>query len=286
LEKLTSILVAVEEFARGALALDKAVTLARNFQARVNLLIADPALAGRFAAHCNARGYQESIQGHVHHGDESLQQRILRGVSESRPDLVVKAPLGEHPLRRWTLDNSDWQLAHECPVPILLVGGRPWANPPRFAAAVDVADEHAVTFARSILQAAGFLALGCRGHLDVLYSERERNDETLRMARAVKLAQLVREFHVGCERLQIFEGTPEKCLPPLIEARKYDIVVLGAVSHRAHGDRALESLSSRLVDAAEGDALLVKACEPVRPGANRSQRSAFQQASHEREQLV
>ena len=57
-----------------------------------------------------------------------------------------------------------------------------------------------------ILHTAGFLALGCHGNLDILYSEREQHDETVRMERAVKLAQLVREFHVGCERLQMFDG--------------------------------------------------------------------------------
>ena len=33
------------------------------------------------------------------------------------PDLVIKAPAGTHPLRRWALNANDWQLAHECPVP-------------------------------------------------------------------------------------------------------------------------------------------------------------------------
>jgi hypothetical protein len=167
------------------------------------------------------------------------------------PDLVIKAPSGSHPLRRWTLGANDWELAFECPVPVMLAGDCAWSEPVRFAAAVDVADDVAVRFARSILHTAGFLALGCHGLLDVLYSEREQRDETVRMQRAVTLGQLVREFHVGSERLQMFNGTPEERLVPLIAAREYDVLVLGAMSHRF-------SLSSKLVDASNGDVVLVK----------------------------
>ncbi len=116
-------------------------------------------------------------------------------------------------------------------MPVLLAGPKPWERPLRVAAAVDVSDHETAVVARSILQAAGFLALGLHGNLDILYSEREERDETLRMERAVKIAQLVREFHVGCERLQMFDGAPEKRLPPLLAARQYDLLVLGAVSH-------------------------------------------------------
>ena len=77
------------------------------------------------------------------------------------------------------------------------------------------------------MHTAGFLALGCHGNLDVLYTEREQQDDFVRMERAVRLAQLVREYHVGCERLQMFEGSPDKRLPPLFAARRYDLLVLG-----------------------------------------------------------
>jgi hypothetical protein len=134
----------------------------------------------------------------------------------------------------------------------MLAGAGDWSEPVSFAAAVDVADEIAVRFARSILHTAGFLALGCRGHLDVLYSEREQRDEILRMQHAVTLGQLVREFHIGSERLQMFNGAPEERLAPVITAREYDVLVLGVTGHRS-------SLSSKLVDAGNSDVVLVKA---------------------------
>jgi nucleotide-binding universal stress UspA family protein len=145
-----------------------------------------------------------------------------------------------------------------CPAHVLLVRHKPWASPIRFAAAVDVSDDQTSDTARSILHAAGFMALGCHGNLDILYSEREQNDDALRMERTVKLAQLVREFHVGCERIQVFDGAPEQTLPPLVAARHYDVLVLGAQSRQPALKNILGATNSRLVQATEGDVVLVK----------------------------
>ena len=74
----------------------------------------------------------------------------------------------------------------------------------------------------------------------------------MRMERAVRLAQLVREFHVGCDRLQMFNGAPEKRLLPLFAARQYDLLVLGSVSHRRALGESLRSLTSRLAECHHG----------------------------------
>jgi nucleotide-binding universal stress UspA family protein len=149
-----------------------------------------------------------------------------------------------------------------------------------------VSDHETTIVARGILQAAGFLALGLHGNLDILYSEREERDETLRMERAVKIAQLVREFHVGCERLQMFDGTPEKRLPPLLAARQYDLLVLGAVSHRDGQSFGIEDLSSTLVDATPGDVVLVKASSAVTNASGGRATLVRQQVSQQCEELV
>jgi nucleotide-binding universal stress UspA family protein len=101
------------------------------------------------------------------------------------------------------------------------------------------------------------MALGCHGLIDVLYSEREGNDSALRMARAVKLSQLVREFHVGCERIQVFDGPPESTLPPIAATRAYDVIVMGARSQKPAGKPLFGTMSSRIVDATSGDVVLV-----------------------------
>jgi nucleotide-binding universal stress UspA family protein len=169
---------------------------------------------------------------------------------------------------------------------VLLVRDKAWANPPRFAAALDAADEHNAHIARAILHAAGFLALGCEANLDILYSEREQEDENLRMARAVRLAQLVREFHVGCERIQVLQGAPEKVLPPLAAARHYDVLVLGAQSRQPGLNNVFGSLTSRLVEATRGDVLLVTELARAAELAGREAASIREQRLHQAEQLL
>jgi hypothetical protein len=168
----------------------------------------------------------------------------------------------------------------------MLVGPKNWANPPRMAAAVDVSDSDTLKVARTVMHTAGFLALGSHGNLDILYSERELNDSHLRMEHAVALAQLVREYHVGCERLQMFDGAPEKRLPPLITARRYDLLLLGATTHRDGLAETLFPLTARLVDATSGDVLLVKPEIACTADVRAARPLASEQLSHQAQQFV
>ena len=286
MEKITRILAVVERRENGALVLEKTVALARRFGAVVDLMLSDAAFTADLSTLCRVMKYDEVVLSSVHRGQMPAHELILRRVLETRPDLVVKEPAGAHPMHRWTLDDNDWQLANECPAPILLVRHRPWTNPVRFAAAVDVSDRDSAALARSILHAAGFLAMGVHGNLDILYSEREQHDEALRMERAVILSQLVREFHVGCERIQVFSGEPGKVLPPILAARQYDVLVIGAQS-RQTGIRALGGGTiSRVIEATDGDVVLVKSPAPggVEYGAGKT--SAREQRSDQLEQVV
>ena len=285
MEKLTSILAVVENSESGAVVLDKAVALARAFGARVDLLVADSLLTPEFASRCAARVYDEVTLCSLHRSGEPLHTLLLRRIHERPPDVVVKAPSGVHPLRNWTLHSNDRELAAGSPVPLMLVGMNPWSQPMRFAAAVDVSAPEGTLDTRAILQAAGFLVLGCHGWLDILYSEREERDETVRMERAVKLAQLVREFHVGMERLQMFDGDPARRLPPLITARHYDMLVL-AVGPHDDAAAAVGSLAGKLADATAGDVVLVKGGRAARDAQREVARSVRQQAAHDRQQFV
>lgn len=285
-DKLTRILTVAGDPKDAALVLAKSIALARQFGARVELLLSEPAHADEFARLCASLAYDEVTLSSVHQGAEPLHEAILKRVLATRPDLVIKSPAGSHPLRRFTFDDNDWRLANECLAPLLLVRHKPWAEPMRFAAAVDVADEDTAELARSILHSAGFMALGCHGILDILYSERERHDAALRMKRAVTLAQLVREYHVGSERIQVLSGLPEQTLPPLVAAREYDVLVLGAQTREPSLASAFRSTTSRLVEATEGDVVLVKA--PAHRSARNLERPASndEQRSHEAEQFV
>lgn len=277
MDKLNSILAVVDEDVPGGVAvIDKAVQVARRFSARVELLLADATQARTYADHCRTNAYHEVVLCSMHRGAEPVHALILRRVQQQCPDLVIKPHSGAHALRRWTLRENDWQLVQECPVPVLLAGPQPWSCPLRLAAACDVADPESDTVTRAILQSAGFLALGSHGTLDILYSEREQRDETLRMERAVRLAQRVREFHVGSECLRMVTGQPEVTLPEILAKERYDLLVFGAITHRTGIGALFSDLTGTLADATDGDLLLVKAAQseslaPSRPGLRREQ---------------
>jgi nucleotide-binding universal stress UspA family protein len=287
MEKLNSILVVVESLPGGLAVLDKAIQVARFTSARIELLLHDSTQVCTYASHCTKQGYPEVMLYSVHRDDEPLHEVVLRRVMQQRPDLIIKQSSGPHPLRRWTLRENDWLLIQECPMPVLLAGSRPWNQPLRLAAACDVADREAEAVTRSILQSAGFLALGSHGELDILYCERELRDETLRMERAVKLSQLVREFHVGSESIHMLAGRPEETMPEFIAGKRYDLLVLGAVTHRSGLGAVLSSLTSKLADATqEGDLLLVKGSVPAEIPAPRQPVSRREEIPDQCEQFV
>ena len=265
MEKLTSILaVVVEGGAQGAM-FDKVCRIARHSGARVELFLTAPSDYPAIAARCASLGCEGDIGFSMHDNVTPLAEAILRRADELHADLLV-AP------------RAQLRLDH-CPIPLLLIGKTPWAAEPRFAAAIDVAEHDSEVVARGILHVAGFLAQRLTAHLDILYSEREKDDESAKFERAVRLARLVREYYVGSERLQVFEGLPERTLPPLIAARHYDVLVVGSVARHRALLAALHSISKKLMASTEGDVLIVNPA-PERP-ARPIVRSAGEQLAHQ-----
>jgi hypothetical protein len=273
MEKLTSVLAVIQDLEFDAAVLEKSVALARAFHAQLDLLVRCPTQVSACVARSVALG-QESVT-HCGVSADRLGEAILRRLRQQPADLVVKRLSNENAIGRFWFAPNDNALAEAVPVPLLLVRDRPWPKELRFAAAVDVSNHDTEALARGILQASGFLAQGCEAWLDVLYTEREQHDQALRMERAVQLARLVREFHVGGERLQVFDGAPEKTLTALLRMRQYDVLVAGANSRRLALSSAFATLTGALVDSTPGDVLLVK------PAA-----SAREQLAHQRQQYA
>lgn len=259
MERLTSIVAVVRDATSDETLIDKVVALARHFGARVELLLTDPGSMAAIARH-SQRFQHDNVTCSVYTSGDALTEFLLQRQKNQPVDLVVKSPAGEHSLRRIARSSEDLELAERLPVPLMLAGYRPWRAEPRFAAAVDVSDRESEDFARATLQAGGWLSLGCHASLDVLYSEREQSvDESARMTRAVRLAQLAREFRGGgSDRLEILRGPPEITLPPLIANRHYDLLVLGAVPRHLTLRSFVHSLTSELAESTRGDVLLVK----------------------------
>jgi universal stress protein E len=193
--------------------------------------------------------------------DSPLYEGVVRKIRELRPDLVMKSASGAHPLRRLTLGDNDWQLMRACPATFMLVRGREWRVPPRFAAFVDVSDQETPRLAEEIIHTSEYFNLGCGGELDVVYTERG-GAGAARVERAEELRRLAREYRIGAEYVHVLEGDPDVTLPEFATRQCYDALVLGALTHRNGIAALVGTLTGKLVDSIDSDFILVKGATP------------------------
>jgi nucleotide-binding universal stress UspA family protein len=264
MEKLTSILVVARDVASNEVVLGKAVALARRCGARIEVLLTEATAACALATWFSSVGFGNDRVSYVlqDHG-APLDDVIVRHLENHPADLVMKGADAALARRRVLRAADDLELAARLPVPLLRVSAKPWKKDMRIAAAVDVSAREGDALARSIVQAAGLIAMECEATLEVLYSERESGDDRLRMERAVRVARLVREFHVGGERLRVLNGPPDKTLPKAVSAGEYDLVVVGATSHRPAPLPWTPLLTCLLANASSGDVMFVKETQRV-----------------------
>lgn len=281
MDKLTSIMVVLDPADDSRHVLGKAMILARHFRARLELFLCDSEnayvlshsydrtvisaaregslIAGRRYLDAVRRSLAEDVEITTHVACESpLYEAIVHRVLETRPDLVIKSATGSHALRRFALDANDWQLARTCPVALMLTRGRPWSARPRFGAAVDVADPDGGALARSILEAAGFMAGGCHADLNVVFSSAAGSDGDTQRKQAESLSRLVDEFRVGAQHATILRGTAEDTLPAFAASQNFDVLIMGALTRRQGLATLVGTLTSKLVDMLECDFVLVK----------------------------
>lgn len=190
--------------------------------------------------------------------ESPLYESILRKVRRSRPALVIKAAGGGGP-NHSAFDANDWQLMRTCPSRLVLVRGRHWSKKMRIAAAIDVSEEEETkSLADTILNIAKDLARATDADLDVAYAERAAPDESASRMRAQKLLALTREAGIAPDHVHILAGHPERELSAFAAARNYDLMVLGALTHRPCPVSLVGTLTSVLVEGLECDFVLVK----------------------------
>ncbi len=174
----------------------------------------------------------------------------------------MKSASKAHPTRRFTLDSMDWELMRSCPVTLLLMRGKQWKDPPRFAAMVDVGEPES-ELANVILHTSDYLALGCQAELHIVYSERDGSDPQS-ARRAGELERLSREYRVGKERVHLLSGEPDKTLPAFAANMACDVIAMGALTHRKGLTRLVGRLTGAFVEALNCDFLLIKTPVPTR----------------------
>jgi universal stress protein E len=281
MQELKSILVVLDRGGTPRHVLAKAMVLARHFRARVELFLCDSEQAytlrhaydvsgvekAREACLTDARAFLESVRLSVTAEDvpisiyaaceSPLYEGIVQRVLETGPDLIIKEAGGLELGGRSGFDANDWQLARTCPVPIMLTRGRPWRPEPCFAAAVDVSEHETPGLANAIAATSEYLANGCHASLSFLYSERS-DDRDTRDEHLGTLNKVADEAHVPRSQIHVLEGEPESTLPHFAHSQGYDVLILGALTHRKGMADLIGTLTSKLVDALECDLVLVK----------------------------
>jgi universal stress protein E len=278
----TCLLVVLDRSSSDQVVLEKAAKLARRLGARLELFLCDaehayelkhdyePTHSEAVSRECitqaidyltglrasaNLQGIDSSVSAAC---ESPLYEGIVRKVVQSRPDMVIKHASGLHSSAQAAFDPNDWQLMRKCPVTLLMTRGRTWHVHPRFAAAVDVATDETEGLAFSILDTSTTLSAAHGCETDVLYAEAGDVAGETKSAREAALRRLAQQCHVDFKGVRVLHGQPERALPAALLEGHYDILTMGALTHR-HGVATLVgTLTSRLVDAADCDFVLVK----------------------------
>jgi universal stress protein E len=289
MQSLTSILVVLDRGAGDLPLLTKAITLAHAFNARIDLFACDAEHeytlrhsydshgleAARQAGVMELRRYLRPLSDRVTaeelavsidvFAETPLYEGIVHKVIASRPGLVMKSAVHEPSSRRSALGANDWQLVRTCPAPLMLGRGRTWHIPPHFAAAVDVSEAETPGLAAIILHTAAMLRAGCHGELDVLFGERPGSSAQDREAHAASLRNLAADVHLDAQRIRSVAGDPEMTLTASASQQRYDVLVLGALTHRPQQTALVGTLTRRLMETLDSDFILMRAENFVSP---------------------
>jgi len=282
MKDLTSILVVLDGSPRDTPLLTKALLLARELNARIELFSCETQHEYPRQKVSAQRGFETARQNTVadlydylrrlSHSVTAhnvavtidvvcrspLHEGIVHKVFKSCPDLVIKAAGTERSAGRPTLDVDDWQLVRTCPVPLMLSRGGAWSSRPRFAAAVNVLAEETPDLLERILRSAAYLSDGCRGELDVVFGECASAAGPSGKAPAAKLRNLARELHLGDDRVWTLAGDPAATLPAFAAKRHSDVLVLGALTHQTHPTALAGTLTRKSMDTLDCDFLFLR----------------------------
>ena len=193
--------------------------------------------------------------------ESPLYESIVHAVERSRPELVVRGAAPGEPL-----DPNTWELVAECPAPLLLTRGRAWKARPVTAAAIDVSPGESRELTRAILRSAAGFASAAGGTVEIVHAggiESESPPTYDACWRA--LAERGRDAGLEGGECHLIAGEPAQALGQFCARCDFDLIVLGALTHRKTLGAIVGTLTGRLIESVESDFLLVKS---GRAGAN------------------
>lgn len=284
------ILVIIEPEQDSQLALDKAIRLARQAGAGLELLICDHSSyledGFYFDPHQAAILRQEHIQRNLQLLEDMATvirqqgfqvsvdalwgnppyRQIINKVLQSKPDLLVQSTRNHEKISRLLLSHQDWQLLRFCPCPVLLVKDQTWPEHPVIVVAVDPGHSNdKPADLDHLLSAAGkLLATVTTGDVFLYHSCYQPPVSGMYAlstdveAYRAKTAELLAACDIAPSRLHIDEREVMESLPALLDQLGASVLVMGAVSRSAIDRFLVGSTAEKLLDHVSQDVLIIK----------------------------
>jgi universal stress protein E len=187
--------------------------------------------------------------------ESPLCEAVRRKVDHTKPDLVIRGVGGQ---AGSTFSVSDFDLVRCCPGLLLLTRGRPWKASPSVAAAVDISGEESPELIRTILRAAGQIAAHSDAALEVFYAGRFENASADVQSHERSLLGHAAAADVHPCRAHVVIGEPPSAIPKFVAQQGYELLVLGALTHSTSVTAPVGTLTGRLLETVDCELLLVK----------------------------
>lgn len=206
----------------------------------------------------------------------SLHGSLLAYIRESTANLVIKDTHHHSFVRRTVLANTDWYLAHDSPVALMLTKNKVWRRPPVVMAAADPNRTKSGEDG-GILRCAASLAARLAGQLHVIHAfapaafaaavaigtlckSRDHTDAVPveNSYRYRRLEHLVSAYGVAPRHLHVDMGTPKDCLTSRVAQYDVDVVVIGASPHGRWHRMLIGSTASGILESLPCDILIAR----------------------------
>lgn len=290
MDRPRNILVVIDPTAAHHAALERARVLALAFGARVELFVCyvkhdslevhvDEVELERLANGLREQGIETTA---TEASDVAIHTGVLRKVLKSEPALVIKDTHPHSLLRRTVFANTDWQLIRLCPAPLLFVRPGAWRQPPRIAAAIDIAvpGEKPAALDHLLLATGETFALAARSSLEAVHVHVPVSDvvasatalavpmaagfdadrivaDGVALARA-QFDDLAAAHHVCAKDRHLLIGRPAEALVDFVRHSSIDLLIMGAYARGLVYNVLVGSTTERILDLLPCDVLVMK----------------------------
>jgi nucleotide-binding universal stress UspA family protein len=298
--QIQKILCPVDFYPASERAVDYAVTLAKNYEARLTLLhVVAPIIPTAYGVRVDLKSLVEALREEstrklqqlskkaesanvpveyvVRTGD--IHQEIQRVVRSAKIDFVVMGTHGRRGIERWVLGSVAEQLLRSIKVPLLTIGRtrKPETAPPAIRRILVTTD-----FSEGTSEAAAFafsIAQECQAQISILHVIGEIGADTSEKYRDIlikkmgdQLDKLIPdEARVWCDvKTRVEAGLPFKVILKALEKENVDLLAMNVHGKRRLDQSLLDSTAERVVRAAPCPVLMI----PPKAPAQRKRRPA------------